>query len=100
MKVRYNPKIADDAQYIYCRERGYLRCAPYRGFCKNCKQNIYELIDRNGEKTGISVLEAASRHIILCPHCGFDFYAQKKQQTQREHTMNRKDTKSGRNEQF
>lgn len=93
MQERYAPLIADEAQYIYCRESGYLRVAPHRGFCRNCKQNIYTLVERDGVKTGHSVWEAASRHITVCPHCGFDFYAQKKQQLQREYTMSRKDTK-------
>lgn len=101
MEERYNPKIADEAQYIYCRERIIPRFAPYGGRCWGCKQNIYSVVERNGKKTGISVWEAASRHIVVCPHCGFDFYSFRAERMRREYEKSRKELyDNGRDEQF
>lgn len=87
MKERYNIDDAIMAQRTYCREKTYMSFVPGNGICRECKQNIYAAVEHeDDETTGISVWEAASKHITRCPHCGFDFYALKASRIKNEYS--------------
>lgn len=82
-KKEFNNKLAREAQYNYCKEKGYTNFAPATGICWSCRIDIYSEIEQEDFgfmsqekvkfKTGISVKEAGEHHITGCPHCHRSF---------------------------
>lgn len=65
----FNKDKAIAAQKEYCNAKGYPHFAPHNGICFRCHKQIYEQIDHDGYKTGISVERAGKELITGCPHC-------------------------------
>ena len=72
----YDTTEAIKAQTQYCDERLVPLFIPSNGWCDTCGRNIFEPYTYRGREDrtfGITVEEAATRHITGCPHCGKTF---------------------------
>lgn len=72
---KYDTMAAILAQQEYCRQNGKVNYAPaFNGACLYCGRNIYvRFYRKDGQVTGYTVKQAATTHIVCCPHCKGSF---------------------------
>jgi hypothetical protein len=80
INATYDASMANTAQTILCKEKGYPHFAPGNGVCWKCHQNIYKPIEHERRDwqthaiigkyiTGVSVEKASTELVTGCPHC-------------------------------
>ena len=73
-KDEYNTGKAVANQIDYALQNDVPFFSPSRGICFRCHKDIFSAVKHDdGSITGITVQQAATRHITCCPHCHCSF---------------------------
>lgn len=73
-KDEYNTEKAVANQIDYALQNDVPFFSPSHGICFRCHKDIFSAVKHDdGSTTGITVQQAATRHITCCPHCHYSF---------------------------
>lgn len=73
-KDEYNTEKAVANQIDYALQNDVPFFSPSHGICFRCHKDIFSAVKHDdGSITGITVQQAATRHITCCPHCHYSF---------------------------
>ena len=73
-KDEYNTEKAVANQIDYALQNDVPFFSPSHGICFRCHKDIFSAVKHDdGSTTGITVQQAATRHITCCPHCHCSF---------------------------